>query len=302
MSILAFDTSNYTTSVALLGEEEVSLGKLLEVPQGALGLRQQEALFQHIKVLPSLLSSLSTYESFHHLTALGVSTQPRRQEDSYMPCFLGGETVARSLATTMNLPLYQFSHQEGHLAAAAWSVGQEDLLQAPFLSWHLSGGTTELLKVTPEPQGQISVEIIGGTKDISAGQLIDRTGQKLGLAFPSGKAIDSLALEQTGTAFPLKEDKLFFSLSGMENKVTQFLAEGKSPQEISAFVMETLGEMLHKITQKAESLYGNLPILFSGGVASSQYLQRKLPHCLFPEGKYATDNAMGIAVLTKRNL
>ncbi len=301
MSILAFDTSNYTTSVALLGEKDsVSLGKLLEVPKGSLGLRQQEALFQHIKALPSLLEKLSQEDSFHQIEAVGVSTRPRTVEGSYMPCFLGGETVGKSIATALNVPLYEFSHQEGHLAAAAWSVGQEDLLEQPFLSWHLSGGTTELLKVTPAPHKQILVEIIGETKDISAGQLIDRTGQKLGLPFPSGKEIDKLGLTRSGKAFPLKQDKLSFSLSGMENKVEQFLAEGKSPEEISAFVLETLAQILENITKEAQNTYGNLPVLFSGGVASSQYLQRKLKGYLFPDPPYATDNAMGVAVLTRR--
>lgn len=306
-NILAFDTSNYTTSVAWLSQEEkdsVSLGKLLSVPEGQLGLRQQEALFQHVKALPLLIEQLKeqAVSSLYSIAAVAVSTKPRETEDSYMPCFLAGENMGRSIATLLNVPCYALSHQQGHFAAALWALDREDLLNAPFLAWHISGGTTELLLVRPE--GTLTrAEIIGGTSDISAGQLIDRTGQRLHIPFPSGKQVDALSLNGAGTLTPfsVKEQDLYFSLSGMENKVNHYVEQGVAEEEVCQFVLDTIGKILKKVTKQARKTHGeHLPVLFCGGVASSTRLKHLLPEGLFPPPQYATDNAMGVAVLGKK--
>lgn len=104
-----------------------------------------------------------------------------------MPCFLAGESQAAVLSSVLGVPLIRVSHQQGHLAAALFSSERMDLMDRPFLAWHLSGGTTELLLVEPE-EGNLRAEKIGGTTDLSAGQIIDRTGKALGLPFPSRKA------------------------------------------------------------------------------------------------------------------
>ena len=126
MPVLGLDTSNYTTSVALFdGERGVNLGCLLEVRPGELGLRQSDALFQHVKRLPQLLEQLEIGD----IQAVGASTRPRAVEGSYMPCFLAGESQGRGIAATLGVPFYAHSHQQGHLAAAAWSAGRMDLLK-----------------------------------------------------------------------------------------------------------------------------------------------------------------------------
>ena len=184
--VLGLDTSNYTTSAAVFnGATGSNAGKLLEVPEGALGLRQSDALFQHVKRLPDMICKLAEAELLHNVAAVGASTRPRAVEGSYMPCFLAGESLGRCAANLLGVPFYPCSHQQGHLAAAAWSAGRMDLLDRPFLAWHLSGGTTELLYVQPDGCN-VKAECIGGTQDISAGQLIDRTGKLLRIAFPAG--------------------------------------------------------------------------------------------------------------------
>ena len=150
-AVLGLDTSNYTTSAAWFdGSRGDNVGKLLEVPQGSLGLRQSEALFQHVKRLPEILAALKKTGLPCDLSALGASTRPREVEGSYMPCFLAGQSQAQGMATVLGLPFYPCSHQQGHIAAAAWSAGRMDLLDRPHLVWHLSGGTTELLYVVPD--------------------------------------------------------------------------------------------------------------------------------------------------------
>ncbi|MFI3251219.1 MAG: DNA-binding protein [Eubacteriales bacterium] len=298
MAILGLDTSNYTTSVALIDGERVhSITKLLPVPKGTLGLRQSDALFHHIKALPDLVKGIPQVE----ITAIGVSTKPRGVEGSYMPCFLAGDSFAHSLAHLLEVPCHTTSHQQGHLAAALWSLGRLDLMEQPFLAWHLSGGTTELLHATLE-NNTLLITKIGGTTDISAGQLLDRTGGLLGFDFPSGAQISALAGEERGAIkpFSLKLQGSEFSLSGMQNKVEKFHQEGTSPKEISGFVLDTIAVALQKGTAHAIQKFGALPVLYCGGVASSNRLRKVLGEGLFPDPKYCTDNALGVAVLAKR--
>ena len=304
MPVLGLDTSNYTTSAALFdGETGVNLGRLLDVRPGELGLRQSDALFQHVKRLPLLLEEL--LEERREIQAVGASTRPRAVEGSYMPCFLAGESQGRGIAAALGVPFYPHSHQQGHLAAAAWSAGRLDLLDAPFLAWHLSGGTTELLLVKPKGC-TVEAEIIGGTSDISAGQLIDRAGVLLGLQFPTGKALDELS-QQDGSAmaFSVRLDGLTFSLSGMENQVKALAERGESPANIARFAMGTVAGVVLRATREAQNRHPGLPVLCSGGVASNTRLRQVLTEncgAVFAQPKYSTDNAMGTAILTWRAL
>lgn len=304
MDCLGLDTSNYTTSAAVFGADAaVNCGRLLDVPQGALGLRQSDAVFQHVRRLHAMIESLRERGALQNIGAVGASTCPREVEGSYMPCFLVGEGQGRSIASVLGVPFYSFSHQQGHIAAAAWSAGRMELLDRPHLAWHLSGGTTELLYV--EPAGTApTARCIGGTSDISAGQLIDRTGQLLGLNFPAGKALDTLSREGTEDAhFPVKLKGLTFSLSGMQNKVQQ-MQEQRSKAEIARFVLETLADVLLRASKAARKEYGQLPILFSGGVASNCLLRERLGggDVFFAQPEYSTDNALGTAILAYRAL
>ena len=307
MPVLGLDTSNYTTSVAVFdGTDGRNVGKLLEVRPGELGLRQSDALFQHVKRLPELFAALEQEGLLRNIDAVGASTRPRAVEGSYMPCFLAGASQGQSLAHTLGVPFFAHSHQQGHLAAAAWSAGRLELLDRPFLAWHLSGGTTELLLV--EPDGvRVKADIIGGTSDISAGQLIDRTGVLLGLQFPAGKALDALHEQGTGgpKAHKVKLNDLTFSLSGMENKVKQLMEAGEEPAAIARFTLDTVCGVVLRATQEAQRRWPGLPVLCSGGVASNRQLRAVLEGkcgALFAQPQYSTDNAMGTAILTWRAL
>ena len=308
MPVLGLDTSNYTTSAAVFdGEEGRNQGRLLEVRPGELGLRQSDALFQHVKHLPEVVEALLGEEGLGTVQAVGASTRPRAVEGSYMPCFLAGASQGQVLSQVLGVPFYAFSHQQGHLAAAAWSAGRLDLLDRPFLAWHLSGGTTELLRVEPEEDGvAVRAEILGGTSDISAGQLIDRTGVLLGLPFPAGKGVEKLSRQaQKREYYKVKVNGLTFSLSGMENKVRQMVQRGEEPAEIAWLAQETVCRVVQACTKAAMEEYPGLPVLCSGGVASNGRLKELLrQNCgaLFAQPQFSTDNAMGTAVLTWRAL
>ena len=306
MAVLGLDTSNYTTSLAVFdGREGVNVGRLLTVRPGELGLRQSEALFQHVRQLPELFRTLGQGGHLNQIEAVGASTRPRAVEGSYMPCFLAGASQGEGLASTMGVPFFEHSHQQGHLAAAAWSAGRMDLLDAPFLAWHLSGGTTELLYV--EPDGvSVRAEAVGGTSDISAGQLIDRTGVLLGLQFPAGKALDAL-YDQGDTCenYRAKLNELTFSLSGIENQVKKRVASGETPGNVARFTLDTVASVVVRATQEARKRWPGLPVLCSGGVASNRQLRAAMStqcQALFAQPQYSTDNAMGTAILTWRAL
>ena len=295
---VGFDTSNYTTSAAWWdGREGRNESRILDVPQGALGLRQSDALFLHVRRLPEVVARLLTdRDDLHQAKVVAASSRPRAAEDSYMPCFLAGVCEAKTLASALGAEYMEFSHQQGHLAAAAWSAGREDLLDQPFLAWHLSGGTTELLLVQPK-NGVPYAEKIGGTTDISAGQLLDRTGVLLGLPFPAGKYVDELYYRADSTSsFRVKVNELYFSLSGVENKVKSLREMGETEANIARFAVDTVVGAVYRVTNAAKKMYPGLPVLCSGGVASNSVLQ----DAVFALPEYSRDNAMGIAVLACR--
>lgn len=303
MAFIGIDTSNYTTSVACLqGEAGENCSRLLPVRQGELGLRQSDAVFAHIKSLPELSGRLFSNLGEVKIQAVGVSTRPRAVEGSYMPCFMVGYSHAKLLSDALGVPLFEVSHQQGHVAASLWSSGRMDLMDKPHLAWHLSGGTTELLRVSPMGKNVVC-EKIGGTTDISAGQLIDRTGQLLGLPFPSGKHLDALSGEAALTEiFQVKCSDSYFSLSGVQNKVNAFHEAHPEAGETAAYALRCVAAAVKKATVQALKANPGLEVVFSGGVASNSLLRRELAplNPVFCEPKYSTDNAMGVAVLTGR--
>ena len=303
MSVIGIDTSNYTTSIAFfdgIGGENCS--RLLPVKQGELGLRQSDAVFAHTKSLPELSGRLFSHVQKDSITAVGVSTRPRAVEGSYMPCFMVGYSHAKLLSDVLNVPLVEVSHQQGHVAASLWSADRLDLMDQPHLAWHLSGGTTELLLVEPEAKNVICTKI-GGTTDISAGQLIDRTGQLLQLPFPSGKHLDALSAEATlKETFRVKCTDMEFSLSGVQNKVQQFHAAHQEAAETAGYALRCVAKAVFLATEQALKAYPGLPVVFSGGVASNSLLRQVIAplNPIFAQPQYSTDNAMGVAVLAHR--
>ena len=302
MSVIGIDTSNYTTSIAFfdgVGGENCS--KLLPVKQGELGLRQSDAVFSHIKSLPELSGRLFSHVQ-GPITAVGVSTRPRAVDGSYMPCFMVGYSHAKMLSDMLHVPLIEVSHQQGHVAASLWSADHMELMDQPHLAWHLSGGTTELLLVEPDGKN-VKCSKIGGTTDISAGQLIDRTGQLLNLPFPSGKHLDILSQNAViKETFKVKCSNMEFSLSGVQNKVQQFHAQHDIAEETAAYALRCVGKAVYQATEQALKAYPGLRVVFSGGVASNSMLRKIIAPLdpIFSQPQFSTDNAMGVAVLAYR--
>ena len=303
MSVIGIDTSNYTTSIASFdGAGGENCSRLLPVRQGELGLRQSDAVFANIKSLPELSGRLFSHIPRETITAVGVSTRPRAVEGSYMPCFMVGYSHAKMLSDALNVPLVEVSHQQGHVAASLWSAGRMDLMEQAHLAWHLSGGTTELLLVEPEGKN-VKCTKIGGTTDISAGQLIDRTGQLLELPFPAGKHLDALSQDaHLSEVFKVKCSNMEFSLSGVQNKVQQFHAAHSAPAETAGYALRCVAKAVYLATEQALKAYPGLPVVFSGGVASNSLLREITAplNPIYSQPQFSTDNDMGVAVLAYR--
>lgn len=306
MSIfLGFDTSNYTTSVAAYdGSNIVNMRKLLEVKKGERGLRQSDALFAHVKTLPGLFGELSKEIDMSLVSAVGVSSKPRNAEGSYMPVFLAGEGYAKVVASTLKVPIYKFSHQDGHIMAGIVSGNAQTLLEKEFLSVHLSGGTTEILKSRYNGYN-FDNEIVGGTKDISAGQLIDRTGVMLGLDFPCGKELEILSYKaQNELKMKVSADGGYLNFSGAETALIKMISDN-SPEDIAYAVLMHVAKTLAKVINNSiiENSVGD--VLIVGGVASNklikEYLNENVKGRLYyAEPQYSTDNAVGVAALAEK--
>ncbi len=300
---LGIDTSNYTTSVCLYDDSNnsvISKKKLLPVKEGEKGIRQSDAVFHHTVQLPELIKELFA-DNKHQISGIGVSVKPCNEEGSYMPCFLSGVSVAVSLSEVLNVPLYQFSHQDGHIAAALYSANVLSLINRDFLAFHISGGTSQALLVKPNDYYFETVKV-SDSLDLKAGQAVDRVGLSLGLKFPCGPELEKLAKNSNKE---LEYIKVFrrdgmFSLSGVENKCKHMLDKKHKPEDIALYCLsyiysaidDTVGELLIK--------YGNLPIVFSGGVMSNRIIREKLENkytSYFAEPVFSADNACGIAVL-----
>ncbi|GAB6099028.1 O-sialoglycoprotein endopeptidase [Halanaerocella petrolearia] len=311
--ILGIDTSNYTTSAALMDSSGRLINqtrKLLEVKEGHRGLRQSEAVFQHVNQLPEVLEEVIDHKE-EELTKVVVSTRPRSKEDSYMPVFRVGEGQAKTITKILDIPLVEVSHQEGHLMAGVWS---SDLKVDKFLAVHISGGTTDLLKVTSvSKRAGFKIETLGGSQDLHAGQFIDRIGVKLGLSFPAGPALEELATdgELKGVTIPSAVDGYQISFSGPASAAMRLIDQDKNKADIALGVQQAIANSLEKILKKAIKEEGLTDILIVGGVSANQYirdrLEKRLEHKAvgaklhFADTKWSSDNAIGTAALGLEN-
>ncbi len=299
---LGFDTSNYTTSVAIFDNNNVTqVKRLLPVKEGERGIRQSDAVFHHTKAYAELLNEvLSGYDG--EIKAVGASVTPTTQKGSYMPCFLVGENAARTFAAALNIPFYSFSHQQGHIAAALYSANRIDLLKKNFLAFHISGGTTDLVLCEPDADAIIKVTPISCSSDLKAGQAVDRIGVKMGINFPAGVGLEKLAeLSKKQYKNKIKLVDGCCSLSGLENKCLRMLNEGESKENTAKFLLDYIADTLIAMTEYALNIHGNLPVVFAGGVMSNKIIKSKISSCFdayFAQPEFSCDNAAGIAFLT----
>lgn len=305
--ILGIDTSNYTTSLALVQEDGKLIANLkspLPVKEGACGLRQSDAVFAHVKNIPSLMQEAEEYLMGERPCAVGVSFRPRNVEGSYMPCFLSGVAAAQSIASTNSVPIYRFSHQCGHIMAAIYSSANYKLLGEKFAALHVSGGTTEMLQVSYDGTA-FSSRLVGATADLNAGQVIDRVGVMLGLPFPSGRHVEALALRNVKPLPKIRPSVKDFKInfSGVENLARKLYEKTGDACLVARYVLEYVESSIAALCSAYVEKNGNAEFLFAGGVMSNSIIRASLEskfNASFAAPEFSSDNAVGIAELARR--
>ena len=300
--IIGIDTSCYTTSVAVIGDDGILLNEnrlMLQVKPGERGLRQSEAVFQHIQNLPRLMEESKVPMPIKAVTA---SIKPRPVDGSYLPVFKVGASLGESLAYLVGVPFIETSHQEGHLRA---SLYQRPLPKGNFLAWHLSGGTTELLLAKATPEG-FNIEKVGGSSDLQVGQFVDRIGVALGARFPAGVFLEGLAkYSDSKESLPVVTNGLTISFSGPESAGRRLVDSGISQQELARRVFNCISQALIKVTLEAVKSYQVGLVLFSGGVAANELIRAALLQektlqdleLVFASKELSGDNAVGVGLI-----
>lgn len=308
---IGVDTSCYTSSAACVCKDGIIKDEriVLFVAQGERGLRQSDAVFQHVRNLENIVPSMLNSIDVKRIKAIGVSSCPSGRENSYMPVFLAGKTLAKSIAAALNIPVFEFTHQQGHIRAAL--LGNEKLIGKEFFAFHLSGGTSDLLRV----RSDFGIDKIGGSTDINAGQLVDRLGVKMGLPFPAGKELEKLAstidstnhdeIQNDFIMLPSSVKGFDCSFSGVETKVAGYIDSGANYNKIAFSIYDCIARTLAKMIKNSKKEYNVGVFLLAGGVASSRILRQMLSKRLkgenvtviFSNPRLASDNAVGAALL-----
>jgi N6-L-threonylcarbamoyladenine synthase len=300
---IGIDTSCYTTSIAAISlDREIIFNEkiLLKVKENGKGLRQSEMVFQHVNNLGELSGRIREAMEKYEVVSICASEKPRPVDGSYMPAFTVGLNFARLYASLSGAEFYKTTHQENHKEAVL--IGKKLRNEDRFLTVHISGGTTEIFLSDRGVH-----KIVGGSKDVSLGQLIDRFGVRLGYEFPCGKYIDKLAMScdkkiEKGLKTSVKGG--YMNLSGLENQVNREMKlcylENKSDDidmnidenidvnidtkgirskdisDIDAYLakllMDTLTRNIYKSIVYIADEYKVDEVVFVGGVASSEYI------------------------------
>ena len=305
--ILGIDTSCYTTSIAAISlDREIILNEkiILKVKKDNKGLRQSEAVFQHVNNMGEISKSINENLKNYNVVGICVSTKPRPVDNSYMPVFSVGYNFAKLLSSINNCPLYETTHQENHIEA---SLFNNNLINKnKFLAVHVSGGTTEILLVEKD-RNDYNIDIVGGSLDVSFGQLVDRLGVSLNYNFPCGKYIDDNALRceekiKEGLKTSVKEG--YMNLSGIENQINKIIND-YNKEYLSKILLDTLVRSMYKSLIYICNKYNIDEVVFGGGVSASGYIKKELSEKLrrekiklyFTDKEYATDNGVGCAII-----
>ncbi|MDR0660147.1 MAG: tRNA (adenosine(37)-N6)-threonylcarbamoyltransferase complex transferase subunit TsaD [Prevotellaceae bacterium] len=231
-----------------------------------------------------------------------------------MGSLLVGVSFAKGLAQSLNIPLVEVNHLQGHILAHFIDDPVKELPHPrfPFLCLLVSGGHTQLVAL----QDPLSFEIIGQTIDDAAGEAFDKCAKVMGLLYPGGPVIDKLAKEGNPLAFTFTKPKvggLNYSFSGLKTSFLYFLKDEvaknldfieKNKADLCASLQHTIISILLENLIKASKETGIKEIAAAGGVSANSGLRKALItegkkrgwNVYIPEFRFTTDNAAMIAI------
>jgi N6-L-threonylcarbamoyladenine synthase len=229
-----------------------------------------------------------------------------------MGSLLVGSSFAKSLSMSLNIPLIEVNHMQGHILAHFIEDANESCPEFPFLCLTVSGGHTQIVKIS----NYFEMEVLGETIDDAAGEAFDKAGKILGLDYPSGPIIDRFAKEGDPTKFSFskpKVDGLNFSFSGLKTAILYFIQKEtqKNPnfieenvKDLCASIQKTIVDILMDKIEKASEQTGIKQVAIAGGVSANSEIRSRLKEMeiksnwkvFIPKFEYTTDNAAMIAM------
>jgi N6-L-threonylcarbamoyladenine synthase len=230
-----------------------------------------------------------------------------------MGSLLVGTSFAKSLALALNIPLIGVNHMQGHVLAHFIVDETQKIPPFPFLCLTISGGHTQIVKIT----NHFTMEIIGETLDDAVGEAYDKSAKILGLPYPGGPLVDKYAQLGNPKAFKFtkpKVDDLNFSFSGLKTGILYFIQKKvkenpnfieENLNDICASIQYTIVEILFDKLKKAVKKTGIKHIAIAGGVSANSEIRRVLKATeekygwttYIPKFQYTTDNAAMIAIV-----
>lgn len=229
-----------------------------------------------------------------------------------MGSLLVGSSFAKSLSMALDIPLIEVNHMQAHILAHFIEDANDVAPKFPFLCLTVSGGHTQIVKISD----YFEMEILGETIDDAAGEAFDKAGKILGLDYPSGPIIDRLAKTGNPDRFKFSKPKvegLNFSFSGLKTAILYFIQKetAKNPNfihenlnDLCASIQLTIVDILLEKMVKAAQQTGIRQLAIAGGVSANSEIRRKLKaleeekdwKCFIPKFTYTTDNAAMIAM------
>jgi len=311
MRYLGIDTSSCATSAAVYDSTSGSvLGSVkinLQIKDGDLGMQQNDAIFLHTQNVSELMEQLTFQTDISQFDAVGVSVRSSDENDSYMPAFLAGQAIASAIAAVMKVPVYEFSHQAGHIMSSLFGTNFYQEIQKDFLAFHVSSGTTDALLCSLNA-GSLTITELGTSLDIHAGQVIDRVGRMIGLRFPSGEQMDELA-EKSNT-YDLANPVLKgcnCCLAGLENQCKTIYRRTHDREYIARYCLNSIAAVILSMSRILKVKYLDLSdIVYAGGVMSStvirKFIMGSVNNARFTKPAWLSgDNAVGVSILAARS-
>ncbi len=229
-----------------------------------------------------------------------------------MGSLLVGTSFAKSLSIGLNIPLIAVNHMQAHILAHFIKEEESKIPEFPFICLTISGGHTQIVKVTDH----FEMEILGETKDDAVGEAFDKSAKILGLPYPGGPLIDKYAQLGNPKAFPFTQPKvgdLEFSFSGLKTQILYFIQKKvkedptfieENLNDICASIQYTIVEILIKKLKNAVKHTGIKQIAIAGGVSANSEIRKRLLLAekqwkwttYIPKFEYTTDNAAMIAI------
>lgn len=245
--------------------------------------------------------------SKNKLSAIAFTNGP-----GLMGSLLVGTSFAKSLALGLNIPLIDVNHMQAHILAHFIKNDDAKIPPFPFICLTISGGHTQIVKVTDE----FSMEILGETIDDAVGEAFDKSAKILGLPYPGGPFIDKYAQLGNPKTFPFSKPQvadLNFSFSGLKTAILYFLQKEQQKNllfikenlnDICASIQCTIVEILMDKLKKAVKQTGIKHIAIAGGVSANSEIRKSLQNAekhlgwttYIPKFEYTTDNAAMVAI------